>query len=83
MKNLHETLLRLKDIVTNIAGVVITIAGSIVLAFEGGLIADSKLVVTAKVAGLVAAGLVAYLTGKNPDGSKKTDKQNSEQIESK
>lgn len=83
MKKLNETLLRLKDILTNIAGGLFAVAGAIVLASEAGLVPNGKFVVGAKVTGLVCAALVAYLTGKNPDGTKKTAKQNIEQIESK
>lgn len=64
MKKLNETLLGLKDILTTIAGGLIVVAGSIVMASESALIPNGKIVVTAKVTGLVCAALVGYLTGK-------------------
>ncbi|MES2592386.1 MAG: hypothetical protein V4608_10905 [Bacteroidota bacterium] len=73
----------IKDTLTTIAGIVITISGTIVLAKETGLEVSEQAIIYSKVAGLIGVSVLGYFTGKNPDGSKKSEKQVINQIESK
>jgi len=64
-----------KDIVTTICGVLILISGSLVAAESQGVVLPTWASSSAKIAGVVAGSVLAYFTGKNPDGTTKTSEQ--------
>lgn len=67
----------LKDILTTIAGFVILLSGTLLTIGEPTI--SLEYLGYCKIAGVAAASVIAYLTGKNPDGSTKSVEQINDQ----
>jgi hypothetical protein len=65
----------LKDFITTICGIIILAAGIIHTVVLSGVTVAPTIVNIFTTAGIVAAAVLAYFTGKNPDGSTKTTEQ--------
>lgn len=65
----------LKDVVSNICGIVLAVSGAILTASTAGAALPAVLVTYASVGATVSGAVLAYLTGKNTDLSKKSDEQ--------
>lgn len=65
----------LKDTLTTIAGVMIAIAGVILALSTNGIILPTWVTTGGVVLATVGAAIIAYLGGKNPDGSTKSKLQ--------
>jgi len=65
----------LKDTVTTICGVIVAISGAIFTMTQSGVVLPSQLTTAATTAGAIAVAILAYFTGKNPDGSTKSAAQ--------
>lgn len=64
----------LKDTVTTICGILFAVCGA-VIGIQTQVSLPAWLITAAVVIGAVCAAVTMYLTGKNPDGSKKTPDQ--------
>lgn len=60
-----------KDKITNVCGVIVLIAGSILALPTAGIILPVAVITGATVSLTVAGSIVAYLTGKTADGKPK------------
>lgn len=65
----------LKNKATNVAGILLLIAGAIASIATAGVALPAVVVTVGTVSGTLGAGIIAYFTGKNPDGTKKTENQ--------
>lgn len=73
----------LKDKLTTICGVAILVAGTVVAVASGGVAIPAVVAISAKTIGIIAISVMGYLSGKNSDGSEKTDKQINEVLKNK
>ena len=64
-----------KDIISNVCGAVLAISGGILTASTAGAALPAVLITYATVGATISGAVLAYLTGKNPDLSKKTNEQ--------
>ncbi len=71
----------LKDTLTTVAGILIALAGTVLTCTKLGVVVPEWLITDSTVAGVIGASIVAYLTGKNPDGSTKSAEQVAKQNE--
>jgi hypothetical protein len=60
-----------KDKITNVCGVIVVIAGSILALPTAGIILPAAVITGATVGLTVAGSIVAYLTGKTAEGKPK------------
>lgn len=65
----------LKDKATNLAGVMILIAGIIGSIATAGVVLPVYVITAGAVLGTTGAGIISYFTGKNADGTKKSSEQ--------
>lgn len=65
----------IKDKLSDICGVLLVISGCVLSVATAGVMIPVQIVTVATVAASVSGGVIAYLTGKNPDGTKKTQEQ--------
>jgi hypothetical protein len=71
----------LKDIATTICGLLIVVTGGIVVAAHANyIIVTPDVVNTCAIVGVIAASVISYFTGKNPDGSRKSPEQIDKQL---
>jgi hypothetical protein len=61
----------LKDKITNVCGVIVLIAGSILALPTSGVSLPPAVITASTIALTIAGSMVAYLTGKGPDGNPK------------
>lgn len=61
-----------KDKYSNAAGFVIALSGAIIAAAQAGVEIPTQIEKGAIFAGILATAIVAWLTGKGPDGKPKT-----------
>ena len=62
----------LKDIISTICGILVLISGLAVSLSAQGIVISPSLNSVFIIVGTVSASIIAYLTGKNPNGSTKT-----------
>lgn len=65
----------LKDKITTICGILILLTGTILTVEKSGIVLPLWLTNASTAIGIIAASVLAYYTGKNPDGSTKTELQ--------
>lgn len=65
----------LKDRLTTIAGLILALSGTELLIEQNGIVVPSSISITCKALGIISGSVIAFLTGKNPDGSTKTPEQ--------
>lgn len=65
----------LKDKITTICGILILVSGTIMTLNQAGIILPTWLSSIGITIGVIAGSVLAYFTGKNPDGSVKTEVQ--------
>ncbi len=65
----------LKDKISTVCGIVLLISGCILSVTTAGVALPVVVVTSATLGASISGGLLAYLTGKNPDGSTKTVEQ--------
>lgn len=65
----------IKDIATNIAGIMIAFGGIVVALGQAGIIMPPALSTAGVICATVGAAVISYFTGKNADGSTKTPTQ--------
>lgn len=73
----------LKDTVTTICGIIIALSGGIYAADQAGIVLSPKLVSGSVLAGILATSILAYFSGKNPNGTTKTPEQIEAQMKGK
>lgn len=73
----------LKDTVTTICGILIALSGAVYAATQAGVILPPSIVQGAVLIGIVATSVLAYFTGKNPNGTKKSAEQITDQMKLK
>lgn len=73
----------LKDTVTTICGIIIALSGGIYAADQAGIILPPKIVSFSVLAGIIATSVLAYFSGKNPNGSTKSPEQIADQMKLK
>lgn len=69
----------LKDTITTICGILILASGTILTLTQSGIILPTWLHSVGIAVGVIAGSVLAYFTGKNPNGTTKTDEQISAQ----
>lgn len=62
----------LKDKLSTICGIILAAAGIVLTLATGGLSLPPGVVTTATALAAISGGIIAYLTGKNPNGKTKT-----------
>lgn len=66
----------IKDTLTTIFGIVLAISGSIVsLSISGGILIPVWLLTSSTIAATLSGTVIGLLTGKNPNGTTKSDAQ--------
>ncbi len=70
-----NTTSNLKDRLTTIAGIILALTGTVLTLEKAGVVLPSYVTTTATALGIIAGSVVAYLTGKSPDGTTKTPEQ--------
>ena len=61
-----------KDKLTNICGIVLLVCGSVLATATAGVALPVAVVTYATVGATVSGSIIAYLTGKNPNGTSKS-----------
>jgi hypothetical protein len=72
----------LKDRISTICGIILLISGCILTVSTAGVALPVVVTTYATLGASISGGVLAYLTGKNPDGSTKTASQINEQLKS-
>jgi len=65
----------IKDTLTSIAGACLLLSGAVLGASQYGIVLPSVVLGIAGSVATISGGVIAYLTGKNPDGSTKSPDQ--------
>jgi hypothetical protein len=73
----------IKNTLTTIAGILGTISGVIITCQTQGVALPPWLTTVAAVCGAISIGIIGYFSGKNPDGSSKTQNQIDDQLSKK
>jgi uncharacterized membrane protein HdeD (DUF308 family) len=69
----------IKDTLSTICGVLLAIAGAILSLQTTGIILPAWVNTTTMIVAAIASAIIAYLTGKNPNGKAKSNNQISTQ----
>jgi uncharacterized membrane protein YfcA len=64
----------LKDTITTVCGILFAVCGAII-GIQTQVALPEWIITVAVVVGAISAAVTMYLTGKNPDGTKKTPEQ--------
>lgn len=62
----------LKDKVSTVCGILLVVSGALLSVVTAGVALPAVVVTGATLTASLSGGILAYLTGKNPNGSKKT-----------
>ncbi len=72
MKKIKDNL---KDFLTTVCGGIVLICAGVVGAEKCGMVLPPKIMGIVYIAGGISGSVIAYLTGKNPNGTTKTPEQ--------